>query len=154
MFIERDPAADPCASAPNPPSTAVYKCTLWSTQVPPESAGNAGQWRGQFHVVIAASNGYKKNAAPPAVDDFSGPLELGGAIQAPVDSYIGAKFFDVYDPSQCGAACEATTAFDHEHIVHSDGTYDACNFFNVYELSKNGVPQVRLLAPALVLDRG
>ena len=47
----------------------------------------------------------------------------------------------MYDPAQCTAACEATTAYDKAHLVASDGTYDACNFVNVYELSKNGVPQ-------------
>ena len=141
MYFERDPSVDPGTTCPNPPSTNVIKCVLWAHQVPASSAGNAGQWRNDFHVVIAGSNGYAKNAPPPAEDDFTGPTELGGAIQAPVGSYIGAKFFDIYDPAQCTSACEATTAYDHAHIVHADGTYDACNFVNVYELSKNGVPQ-------------
>ena len=141
VYIERDPSLDPGTACPNPASSPRFLCSLWGYPVTAASATNQGQWRNQFHVVIAASNGYTKNAAPPAVTDFSGPTELGGAIQAPVGSYIGAKFFDVYDPSQCGAACEATTQFDHDHIVHADGTYDACNYFNAYLLSKNNVPQ-------------
>lgn len=44
-----------------------------------------------------------------------------------------------YDPSQCAAACQATTQYDHDH-PRSDGTYDACNFFNSYILSENNSP--------------
>lgn len=44
-----------------------------------------------------------------------------------------------YDPSQCAAACQAQTQYDHDHPA-SDGTYDACNFFNSYILSENDSP--------------
>ena len=51
------------------------------------------------------------------------------------------KFFpNAYDPGQCAAACQATTGYDTRH-PRADGTYDACNFFNAYVLSKNNVAQ-------------
>lgn len=46
----------------------------------------------------------------------------------------------VYDPSQCAAACQATTQYDQQHEVRSDGSYDACNFFVAYTISENGSP--------------
>lgn len=46
-----------------------------------------------------------------------------------------------FDPSVCAAACKAQTEFDREHLVDANGNYDACNFFNVYILTKNDVPQ-------------
>lgn len=84
--------------------------------------------------------GYNKLAPPPANAGFSGPSGLGGATQAP-SGYIGMRFYPgVYDPSQCAAACVATTAYDKYHLVSASGTYDACNYFNSYVLSKNNEP--------------
>ena len=58
MYIERDPSLDTnAANCPNPPSTTNYKCTLWGAPVSVEEATNTGQYRDQFHVVIAGSDG-------------------------------------------------------------------------------------------------
>jgi len=141
LYIERDPSVDPndptCA---NPTSTINYKCTLWGADIDATTATNTGQYRRDFQVVITASNGYNKLAPPPTYPNFTGPTELGGAINAPAN-YMGAKYYPgIYDPSQCAASCQATTAYDRRH-PRSDGTYDACNFFNSYVLSRDGVPQ-------------
>ncbi|MCJ1476319.1 hypothetical protein MMC13_004985 [Lambiella insularis] len=139
MYIERDPSVNPAAACPNPTSTINFKCTLWGNQVSSTAATNTGQWRTQYQVLIAGSNGYNKIAPPPSYPSFTGPTEFGGAINAP-SAYIGMKFFPGgYDPSQCAAACLATTAYDHRHA--SNGVYDACNFFNSYVISINGIPQ-------------
>lgn len=54
---------------------------------------------------------------------------------------MGSKYYPgVYNPEQCAVACKANTKYDHDH-PRADGTYDACNFFNAYVLSKNNVPQ-------------
>ncbi|KAL0930602.1 uncharacterized protein CTRU02_214677 [Colletotrichum truncatum] len=140
IFFERDPKISPTNTCVNPASITNYKCTLWGYQVTAASATNTGQWRNKFHVGIRGSNGYAKNAAPPAEEGFDGPTAFGGAIQAP-NSYMGVKYYaGVYDPGLCAAACKATTAYDRRH-PRADGTYDACNFFNSYVLSENGVPQ-------------
>ncbi|OHF01820.1 FAD binding domain-containing protein [Colletotrichum orchidophilum] len=140
VYLERDPAYDPTDACPNPSSITNYKCTLWGLAVTPEGATNVGQWRNQFHVGISGSNGYSKLAPPPSYDGFTGPVAFGGATQAP-NSYMGSKYYPgPYDPIQCAAACKANTKYDHDH-PRADGTYDACNFFNSYVLSKNNVPQ-------------
>ncbi|KAI4140816.1 MAG: hypothetical protein L6R39_005649 [Caloplaca ligustica] len=140
IYFERDPTLAPAEACPNPASFTNIKCTLWGSGVTTEAAVNKGQWRRAFHVVIAGSNGYTKNNPPDAQEGFTGPTEFGGAINAP-NSYIGQKYFPgVYDAGKCAAACKATTAYDSRH-PRSDGTYDACQFFNVYLLSKNNVPE-------------
>ncbi|CAI0643152.1 unnamed protein product [Colletotrichum noveboracense] len=141
LYIERDPFyTENWTNCQDPKSTVNYKCTLYGANVDDSSAKNDGQWRAYFHVGIKGSNAYNKLAPPPQQAGFSGPTALGGAINAP-GNYMGAKYYPgPFDPSQCAAACLATTAYDKKH-PKSDGTYDACNFFNAYVLSKNGAPQ-------------
>ena len=45
----------------------------------------------------------------------------------------------LYDAGKCLAACTATTIWNKAH-PKPDGTYEACNFFNAYLLSIDGVP--------------
>lgn len=136
IYYERDPEVNPADACPNPPSTTNIKCSLWGAAVTPESATNDGQWRGPmdannqaFHVVIAGSNGYSKNAPPPSCSGFTGPVPLGGAINAPldngVDTYIGMKYFNApYDPNVCAEACKAQT--DYNRRTATNGVYKPC----------------------------
>lgn len=59
VYFERDPSVDPnsdcCA---NPPSTVNVKCVFWGDAITTANANNFGQWRNQFEVLIAGSNGY------------------------------------------------------------------------------------------------
>ena len=58
LYAERDPSKDPNADqCPNPASTTNFKCTLWGSPVSQSQATNTGQYRDQFQVVIAGSNG-------------------------------------------------------------------------------------------------
>lgn len=57
MYFERDPTVNPGPNCPNPPSFTNVKCTLWGSRLTPETATNKGQYRRDFHVVIAGSNG-------------------------------------------------------------------------------------------------
>ncbi|KAK1990012.1 hypothetical protein LX36DRAFT_593539 [Colletotrichum falcatum] len=140
LYMERDPKYTPGDTCVDPPSITNYKCTLWGAQISQDAATNKGQWRNKFHVGITGSNGYNKLAPPPAYAGFENPIAFGGAIQAP-NSYMGSKFYaGPFNPGQCAAACQATTKYDHDH-PRADGTYDACNFFNAYVLSKDNVPQ-------------
>ena len=151
LYLERDPSQDPnAANCPNPPSTTNFKCTLWGAPVSAAEATNTGQWRDSFQVVITGSNAYNKNSPPPAVNGFTGPQELGGAINAPLDSnghntYMGYQFFPFsqsqgYDPSTCAQACTLQTTYNQQH-PNSDGSYQSCIFFDAYVLSENSVPQ-------------
>ncbi|KAL8688876.1 MAG: hypothetical protein Q9218_005318 [Villophora microphyllina] len=140
IYFERDPTLNPADACLNPAAFTNIKCTLWGSPIPKETATNQGQYRRDFQVVIAGSDGFTKNNPPNPQTGFDGPTEFGGAINAP-SNYIGQKYFPgVYDAGQCAGACQANTAYDHRH-PRSDGTYDACNFFNVYLLSKNNIPQ-------------
>ncbi|KAL8940416.1 MAG: hypothetical protein Q9211_002281 [Gyalolechia sp. 1 TL-2023] len=139
IYFERDPTLAPAEACPNPASFTNIKCTLWGSGVTAESTTNKGQYRRDFHVVMTGSNGYTKNKPPSSQVGFTGPVKFGGAINAP-DSYMGQKYFPgVYDASQCVAACQTNTAYNKRR-PRGDGTYDACNFYNVYLLSRNNVP--------------
>lgn len=57
LFFERNPMYKPTPDCPNPPSHTNIKCTLWGFPIAAGSAVNKGQYREQFRVVIAGSNG-------------------------------------------------------------------------------------------------
>ncbi|KAG9658703.1 hypothetical protein KCU64_g4346, partial [Aureobasidium melanogenum] len=151
MYAERDPSVNPDPSqCPNPTSTTNYKCTIWGAPVSQEQANNFGQWRASFHVVIAASNAYNKDAPPPSVAGFADPVGLGGAVNAPLDSngkdtFMGSKFFPFsqqqgFTLESCTSACTAQTTYNKAH-PNKDGSFKTCAFVNGYVLSRNGVPQ-------------
>ncbi|KAI0020025.1 hypothetical protein F4780DRAFT_770969 [Xylariomycetidae sp. FL0641] len=143
IFFERDPSIEPHEVCPNPVSTTVIKCTLWGGYVAAENAQNAGQWRNEFHVVIAGSNGYQKTD-PMAVSGFVGQALGNYAINAPLncegeDTYMGVKFFHttVFNPNLCAVACSAEN--DYDTATSADPRL--CKFFTTYLLSVNGVPR-------------
>lgn len=106
-----------------------------------------------FQVVISGSNGYNKDAPPAAAAGFTGPVALGGAINAPLDpttqtdTYMGYKFFSFDDVQTydngviaCTAACTAQTKYNAAHPP-STGNPSVCNQVVVYVLSDNNAPQ-------------
>lgn len=133
VYVERDPSLNASAlNCPNPPSTTNYKCTLWGAPVSAAEATNTGQYQDSFQVVIAGSNGYNKGSPPPPVNCYSGPQELGGAINAPPSSgsYMGYQYFPFsqsqgYDPQTCADACDAQTLYDSQHPT-ADGSFMPC----------------------------
>jgi hypothetical protein len=148
IYFERDPSLEPGAGCLNPASTTVIKCVFWGGPVTPDNAVNNGQWRNDFHVVIAGSNGYV-NTTQATINGWNGSFYGIGAINAPNDchgndTYMGYKFFDdnqPYDPSRCAAACVAQNQYNTAHPPSDGSTPQICNFFNSYLLNKNGVPQ-------------
>ncbi|KAF4637064.1 hypothetical protein G7Y89_g1024 [Cudoniella acicularis] len=154
LYFERDPSLNPNAtSCANPKSLTNIKCVRWGVQITPDTAINDGQWGDNFHVVIAGSNGYNKNAAPCSQPGFTGPVELGGAINATNDSatntntYMGYKFFSfsqiqTYDNgvSACTAAYTSQTGYNSRHPP-AKGNPAVCNQVVVYVLSNNNQPQ-------------
>ncbi|MCJ1404934.1 hypothetical protein MMC11_008160 [Xylographa trunciseda] len=145
IYIERDPSVSPNSiNCPNPPSVTNFKCTLYGTPLTSDEAKNTGQYRDSFQIVIVGSNAYNKNTPPPAISGFTGPVELGGAINAP-NSYMGYQFFPFsqtqgFDPTTCASACTAQTTYDENH-PNPDCSYQPCIFFNAYVLSEDGIPQ-------------
>jgi hypothetical protein len=60
LYYERGPTLNSADACVKPTAMTAIKCTLWGSLVSPDYATNFGQWREQFHVVIAGSNGYFK----------------------------------------------------------------------------------------------
>ena len=58
VWFERDPSTttDPFC-CPNPGSVARIKCSWWGTYATSTTANNKGQYRDQFQVIMAGSNG-------------------------------------------------------------------------------------------------
>ncbi|KAI0010758.1 hypothetical protein F4779DRAFT_638391 [Xylariaceae sp. FL0662B] len=145
IYFERDPSVEPGPGCENPPSTTVIKCVFWGGNVVAENAKNDGQWRSDFHVVIAGSNGYMKTAIPP-VPGFNGEPLGSLTIDATVDcngknTYIGSKIFttSVFDPNLCAAACTSQNEYDLLHLL--TGEPMICRFFTTYLMAKNGNPE-------------
>lgn len=146
IYFERDPSVDPGTGCQNPPSTTVIKCTFWGGYVAAENAVNTGQWRNQFQIVIAGSNGYMSTAIP-SIPGYTGVSLGNNAINAPLDcnganTYMGSKIFttSIFDPSLCAAACESQNAYNTRHPP-STGKPALCKFFNTYLMAENGSPQ-------------
>ena len=95
IYVERDPALNPSDNCPLPASISNYKCTLWGSGVEASAATNFGDYRGQFQVVIAGSDGYEKTntTVPASPPGCSKPTKCpGGAVNNP-SSCIGTQFF-------------------------------------------------------------
>ncbi|USW54700.1 hypothetical protein Slin15195_G080190 [Septoria linicola] len=142
-YIERSPRVEPGAGCENPHSTPVVKCALFGLPVSANTATNDGQFQADFHVVIAGSNGFVKNAPPPSQPKFTGPKALPGAINAPNESnsYVGVRTYNgPYDPSQCAAAAKEHNAYWQRNTPNGQ-TYKPVNFFVAYVVSKNNQPK-------------
>ena len=101
------------------------------------------QYRNQFQVLIAGSNGYQNNTlAAPA--GYSDAIYYGTrAIDAPLDAqgystFITSKIFTgPFDARLCAAACDAQTQYAINN-PSADGTpAKQCNFFNTYIINLN-----------------
>ena len=162
IYLERDPSLNPASNCSNPAPVTNVKCTLYGLPISPSTATNAGQYRQQFQVVIAASNGYNKDTGPGSIPGYDGPTPLACAINAPLasdgtDTYLGSTSFSgAFSPNMCADACTAQTQYDSQHPDQSGGfktcvsfanhkmqkvTDPSQAFFNAYVLSENGVPQ-------------
>ncbi|KAK5707657.1 hypothetical protein LTR97_000195 [Elasticomyces elasticus] len=147
IYFERDPSVDPTATCTNPASQTVIKCVYYGGPISAQSATNVGQWRYDFHVVIAGSNAYvNKSIATPA--GYTGPTPLGNAaINAPLDcnkrdTYMGVKIFTSgpFDAGLCAAACSSQSKYNLAHPP-KDKKAQTCQFFNTYVLY-NGTQSV------------
>ncbi|OCK84336.1 hypothetical protein K432DRAFT_414050 [Lepidopterella palustris CBS 459.81] len=147
IYFERDPALAPGADCLNPNSTTVIKCVYWGGPVTAENAVNKGQWRNNFQVVIAGSNGYV-NQTVTNVPGYKGTFLNNAAVNAPLDcngndTYMGYKLFNdgaPFDATRCAAACDAQSAYNIAHPPQS-GPPKICRFFNTYLMEKNGLSQ-------------
>ncbi|OBR04923.1 Galactose oxidase [Colletotrichum higginsianum IMI 349063] len=144
IFFERDPSQDPGLACPNPSSTTVIKCSFWGVGIGPSTATNNGQWRKDFHIVIAGSNGYQLSAPTYSVSGYNSSFTNAATINAPTscNSYITYKSHtnQAYDPSLCADDCAA----QRQETNPFNGL--RCRFFTSYLLVKNGVVQAQICA--------
>ncbi|KAI9891390.1 MAG: hypothetical protein M1814_002709 [Vezdaea aestivalis] len=145
IYVERDPSLAPADACPDPAAVTNVKCTLYGLPIAAATALNKGQYRRQFQVVIAGSNGYNKPPVVQTIPGFGPGTALPAAINAPSlngkDTYMGTKSFKgPFDATQCAVACQTQTDYESRHPA-PDGSYKTCSFFNAYVLFKNDIPQ-------------
>ncbi|KAF2967563.1 hypothetical protein GQX73_g5964 [Xylaria multiplex] len=146
IYFERDPSFVPGAGCEDPESNTVIKCVYWGGYISAENANNQGQWREQFHVVIAGSNGYMRENVP-TIPGFNGVSLGNAAINAPLnclgqDTYMGSKIFtsSYFDVGLCAAACTAQNEYNTAHPP-SEGLPKICKFFVTFLSQRNGSPE-------------
>ena len=149
IYVERDPSLNPSASqCLNPPSITNYKCTLWGSSLDSTTATNTGGWRGNFEVIITASNGYdaSNNTTPPTCSGWQSPQNCNGKAHSHSSTSLGSKFFSgPYNPQLCATYATAQNAANTKSSLWSklvSYIYDPlkCDFFNAYELKEDGQP--------------
>ncbi|KAI4920641.1 uncharacterized protein J4E92_008284 [Alternaria infectoria] len=146
IYVERDPSANPGPECRDPEAVANIKCSFWGGPVYTDTANNNGQWREQFEVAIAGSNGYSSLTTQSA-EGYKQVELKNNAINSPLDcnkqgSYMGYKLFvqPAFDAKLCAAACKEQNKWATEHPP-ADGKPQLCRYFNTYILLKNGVSQ-------------
>lgn len=93
IYFERDPSKNPNdASCANPSSVVQIKCVTWGSAVTADNANNYGQWRGQFQVLVAGSNGYIKTAYATALANGFDPNNVPATSQ----DFTSAYTYDIY----------------------------------------------------------
>ncbi|KAF7942835.1 uncharacterized protein EAE97_006289 [Botrytis byssoidea] len=142
--FERDPSVEPGGSCEDSPSVTMIKCVFWGGPVSIENAVNSGQYRDNFQVAIAGSNGYTNNSIAP-IPGYGNAQYLGNAaINAPYDSqgcntYMGSTIFSTgpFDASLCAAYCSAQSKYNLDHPPSDGSPVKTCQFFNTYLLYVN-----------------
>lgn len=126
-----------CPASADSPSVTLIKCVFYSVPLYSGNATNAGQYQGEFHVVIAGSTAF--NLEAPALGGYSDPVPLHNAsldIPPPVgeNGYIRVQTFpsDAHDPGICADYCDGISEYNLEH-----GNSEQCTSFNSYVLYAN-----------------
>lgn len=143
LYYERAPSVDPNDSCKNPASETVLKCVYYGGPVSERSATNDGQWRRDFRVVIAGSNGYV-NKAISTPEGYQPAIPLGQVTMnvpnkdcAGNPTYLGVKIFQdgAFSSDKCAAACTATSDWNRAHPhVWQNGKPRLCQMFVTYIL--------------------
>ncbi|KAJ4408079.1 hypothetical protein N0V91_003427 [Didymella pomorum] len=143
IAFERSPSKDPSpkgGACDQPPTTTFIKCVFWGGPVTTANAVNSGQYRNEYQVVIAGSNGYVNKSSDIVPGYSPGNYLDGKVINAPNDcngasTYIGNQYWNdgkPFDTARCAAACSAQTRANPA---------SPCRFFNTYIINKNNQAQ-------------
>lgn len=148
IYFERAPSVNPnsdakneTANCPNPPSTTYIRCAIYGAAIDAKGATNSGQYRDQFQVVIAGSNGYTKPGAPISCPGYQTPKPCDGAIgDKGKDWWLGDKFFPGgFNPDFCRIFAKVQTAKNIAAAkAKGSKNYSPCNSFNAFEVYEDG----------------
>ena len=140
IYLERDPSLNPniTAGCPNPPSITNVKCTLYNETLTPAMAVNTGQTRGNFQVVITASNAYNRAPVPATPAGYTAPLVLKGNLVIPIseNAHYTNQYDQIFDVANqnvqyCATRCAAITAANRAAATSGgQTTYQPCNYFS------------------------
>lgn len=142
VYFERDPTLAPGPNCPNPPSTTNIRCALWGSAIDAKGATNNGQFREQFQIVIAGSNGYSKPGAPIDVPDYNPPDKCpnGSIGDKGKPWWLADKFFPgFFAPELCKIFAEIQLEKNiAEAVAKKLSHYSPINGFNAFELWEEG----------------
>ncbi|KAG9560397.1 hypothetical protein KCU71_g8994, partial [Aureobasidium melanogenum] len=129
IYFERDPSVNPDdASCSNPASTVQVKCVFWGGAVTTDNANNYGQWRNQFQVLIAGSNGYINSAYAAALASGRVP---SNAIPRTSQEASAQNTYDIYSgyDSNVGAYSNAHASLSYQDCETACDADVNCNAF-------------------------
>jgi hypothetical protein len=139
IYFERDPLQNPDdISCANPASTINIKCVFWGGAVTSDNANNFGQWRNQFQVLIAGSNGYINSAYATAL--ASGKAFSTSVAPTSQETDTSSYTYDIYssyDSSQ-GSYANAPASKSYKDCEVTCDADTSCNAFT-YVGGVNGV---------------
>lgn len=138
IYFERDPTLAPGPNCPNPPSTTNIRCALWGSAIDAKGATNNGQYREDFQVVIAGSNGYSKPGSPIDVPTYNPPQQCpNGAIGDKGKPWFLADHFfsGFFQPELCKIFAEIQLEKNKAAAIADKlDHYWPINGYNVFEL--------------------
>lgn len=152
MYYSRSPVWEPIyrnASNPNgvcsnPTAVAEVGCGLYFQWIYNSMTTNPSQWRADFALLTQGSNGYNKNPVPARPTNYTKPTALLGAVNGfNAPEYIGYYYWTTgYDNTKCANLCTAYSNQQRQYAIgNKTTTYEACNYFNSFNLTYQGTYQ-------------
>jgi len=112
-------------------------CTLWGSPISTNVTTNYGQFKNDFAVVITGSSGYVLNNIPAQVQNYTASVELFGAVSFDSIGFLSSRYSTLpYNNSLCAFLCTNYTQTQRSLAINrGNTTYQACNFFNTFNLT-------------------
>ncbi|PNS15927.1 hypothetical protein CAC42_4328 [Sphaceloma murrayae] len=137
-------ATNPNGTCSNPVAVTEIGCGLYFDWIYAKDSVNYGQWRADFLLTTVGNNGYNKNTVPSRPTNYTQPKALIGAVNGfGAPEYIGYTYSTAaFDNDKCAAQCNTYTAQQKQYAIgNKTTTYEACNYFNAFNLTYQGTYQ-------------
>jgi hypothetical protein len=133
IYFERDPTINPDSStcSQNPPSTINIKCVFWGGAVVSANANNFGQWRANFQVLIAGSNGYMKSSYASQLAAQASATTSSSSPAAATATNAAGNIYTIYYSSDStnGAYSNAPASTSYKDCMTACDADSKCNAF-------------------------